>query len=450
MSLEKAFKAGRRLVVLALVVLLGAISPPGADAALSHDFSGLDRPNQVSPLEKTYRKGMQALADGHYHRALHSFRDCLKHSSDFAPAMLGMAEAFQRLHQRDKAAFWIHRAVATAPDNAHVQNSLGRLLVLQGDVSAAKQAFQRAIDLDRDLASAWASLGDLYARAQVGLAKAVAAYQQALNIDPLNGQYLYRLGLLYARQGKDVKAADALRRATRFEPDKAGPKLALAGLAERNGQWEDAAAWVDQVLARKPDYVPALWLRADIATHAGDHARAVRTLELLTRLQPDNASAWLLLGANREDNGNPKGASQAYDRAVKLKPNLAPALNNFAWIAANQGTNLDRALAMARRAVALRPAVTAFRDTLAWVYYARGDFARANGLLSKLIRTPALSGTTRTLVRYHLGMVKMQLGDRRAAGRWLKQALNEGLPAQESKQAKTALEQLSDAPGAVR
>jgi len=447
MTSERVWGASRRIGLVLLAVLLAGVVPPKAAAALDPNFSSLDGPGQPSALEKQYREGMQALADGHYQKAIGIFQACLRRSSAFAPAMLGMADAFQRQHRHDEAASWIHKAVATAPNDAHVQNSLGRLSVLQGHFDAAERAFRRAISLDPDLGSAWASLGDLYGRQQAGLAKAVSAYHHALDIDPLNGQYLYRIGLLYARQGKDAQAAKKLRRSMRFEPDKAGPRLALAGLAERHGQWEDAAAWVDQVLARQPDYVPALWLRADIASHTGDHTRAVQVLKLLVRHQPGNASAWLLLGANREDLGDYKGASQAYAHAVKLHPDLAPALNNFAWIAANQETDLDRALTMARRAVRLRPGIPAFRDTLAWVHYARQEFTRADIILEKLSKSPDLKGQTRALVAFHLGMVKAKLGDRQTAGRWLARALKAGLPARESKRAEITLKKLSGRAG---
>lgn len=67
-------------------------------------------------------------------------------------------------------------------------------------------------------------------------------------------------------------------------------------------------------------------------------------------------------------------ALRFYAKACAKKD--AMACNGYAWEAAKKGKQLDRALAAARKAVKLDPKA-AFIDTLAWVYYKRKDYARA-------------------------------------------------------------------------
>lgn len=54
-------------------------------------------------------------------------------------------------------------------------------------------------------------------------------------------------------------------------------------------------------------------------------------------------------------------------------PESATLHNNLAWAAARNGRLLDRALAHAQRAVELEPEAAGFLDTLAEVYFQRGD-----------------------------------------------------------------------------
>ena len=395
----------------------------------------------IPPLQKTYRQGVQALSDQDAQSALKLFRACLKAKPDFAEAMLGMAEAYQQLQKPGTAARWVAKALATAPNNPHVQNSLGRLKMMRGDVKAAEQAFRRALALDPGMASAWASLGLLYTRGSGRLDQAVDAYAHALKIDPLNADYLYKAGVLYARQGDDVKAADALLRASRLDPDMPGPRLGLADIAVKHQQWANALKWTDSVLTRQPAQLQALWLKTNIATRAGRPGLAAATLHTILQLQPENASAWLLLGANRQGVADWDGALKAYQKAFSIKPNLTPALNNFAWVAASQGKSLDQALEAARKAVQLQPKVAAFHDTLAWVYYARGDYGSADKILAKLAETGEENSA---LIHFHYGLVLDKQKHPKAARQWLEKALGEGLSASQAEQARALLRRLKD------
>lgn len=441
-------KISRAVICAALLSWLATGGAGPVRASQLPASTGADSPlEKGDSLRQVYRNGLQALSDKDYSTALTLFRACLRRAPGFAPAMLGLAQTYARLDEASRAVSWIRKAVQVAPDDPHVQNSLGRLQLRQGNLTAARKSFRKALALNPDLAGAWASLGDLDARTAGALDKAVDDYRRALKIDPLNAKFLYRLGTLYARQNKGVEAATALRKASRFEPDNPDPKLALAELAKRNGRFRDAMGWVEQVLARQPHLIGALWLKADIANHAGRHRVAVEALEDITGQQPQSASAWLLLGSNREGLGDPKGARKAYLQALKLRPDLVPALNNFAWIAANQGRDLDRALKMARRAVELRPKVPAFRDTLAWVYFARGDTARAEQVLARLLKVTSPGKPVGALVRLHFGLVQGRLGERKEGAHWLRQALIGGLSPANAKRARATLASLSGSPG---
>jgi tetratricopeptide (TPR) repeat protein len=70
------------------------------------------------------------------------------------------------------------------------------------------------------------------------------------------------------------------------------------------------------------------------------------------------------------------------------------------------GKDLDRALALAEKARSLSPEALTVQDTLGWLYYKKGDAAKAVELLSRVqAKTPEAP-----IVNYHLGMALYKAG----------------------------------------
>lgn len=61
-------------------------------------------------------------------------------------------------------------------------------------------------------------------------------------------------------------------------------------------------------------------------------------------------------------------------------------MNYLAYMWAERGINLDKALEYATRAVKLAPEEGAYLDTLGWVYYQRGEYGKALDFLKKAAR----------------------------------------------------------------
>jgi len=86
---------------------------------------------------------------------------------------------------------------------------------------------------------------------------------------------------------------------------------------------------------------------------------------------------YLRLGWIYQIRGNIAQAEQAYQKAIKNKPDYALAYNNLAWLYADKGIKLDRAIELAQKASELAPNEGNFLDTLGWAYYRKGDRAQA-------------------------------------------------------------------------
>jgi tetratricopeptide (TPR) repeat protein len=127
----------------------------------------------------------------------------------------------------------------------------------------------------------------------------------------------------------------------------------------------------------------------------------------------------MLLGVVFDTKGEYAKAKEHYEAVLRIDPKFGPAANNLAWIEAEHGGSLDRAVQLAQVAEEKMPQDPSVADTLGWIYYKMNTFSRAVTSLEeareKLGENP--------VVRYHLGMAYFKSGKPEAAAAELKKAL---------------------------
>lgn len=77
---------------------------------------------------------------------------------------------------------------------------------------------------------------------------------------------------------------------------------------------------------------------------------------------------------------------EAYDRVLRVVPDNALVLNNYAYYLSLRKERLDEAKTMAQHAVELEPENEIYLDTYAWVLYQNGEYAAAETQMSKAIK----------------------------------------------------------------
>jgi len=110
-----------------------------------------------------------------------------------------------------------------------------------------------------------------------------------------------------------------------------------------------------------------------------------------------------------QESGEADKAVAVYEKALEKHPNLWIAANNLAALL-SEGPDfekdLDRALALAKRAQTLRSGEPSIQDTLGWIYYRKGDVSQALEYLEKaLAREPE-----NPIFNYHMGMALYKSG----------------------------------------
>ena len=160
-------------------------------------------------------------------------------------------------------------------------------------------------------------------------ADAIAAFDNALALDPNLASALWNLSdLLFAKKDFDRSDALLVKAFANGLPD--GPKF-LIGRAigyQRSGQTDRSLKLVDgalQVTANDSE----MWLfRGRYRVDAGDCKGAAADFEQAERLQPDHAPAYASEGLARMCAGDRAGARKAFTRSLALDPNQ-PKIREF-------------------------------------------------------------------------------------------------------------------------
>lgn len=138
---------------------------------------------------------------------------------------------------------------------------------------------------------------------------------------------------------------------------------------------------------------------------------AGKTIKKLLKVNPKSFSANNFLAILYENIGKTNKAESIYKKLIKLYPHRAAvAYNNLANIFEKEG-KYKKALIYAARACAIsnnkHPLML---DTLAWLLHKNGKTEQAKNILQRLIKFIP----SQVAVRYHYGVVLMNLGDKTA------------------------------------
>lgn len=83
-------------------------------------------------------------------------------------------------------------------------------------------------------------------------------------------------------------------------------------------------------------------------------------------------SAWSSIGDAYHEKGNAKEAYKAYDKALKINPDYAPVLNNYAYYLSLENKKLRKAYNMSKKTVEAEPDNATYLDTFGWILHLQG------------------------------------------------------------------------------
>ncbi|MEP7353552.1 MAG: tetratricopeptide repeat protein, partial [Acidobacteriota bacterium] len=222
-----------------------------------------------------------------------------------------------------------------------------------------------------------------------------------------------------AGQNRMEDAVAELRRAVAAEPKRRDLQIALANLLVRSEKYDEAVSIYKSIIAKEPKAADILFKLAETFRRKGDLNLAIENFRAASQAAPTDTNSLMQLALLLDGTGRRDQAKPVYEQILKLDNNHGVALNNLAYIKAEEGVDLDSALNMAQKARQNMPNSNDVTDTLGWIYIKKNMTEEAVHTFSDLVRKAPADPN----YHYHYGKALLQKGDKQSARRELEASL---------------------------
>ncbi|MEK7383606.1 MAG: tetratricopeptide repeat protein [Elusimicrobiota bacterium] len=250
-----------------------------------------------------YLRGTLLERQGAYAGALAAYEKALSLDPTSAFIAGEAAELAIEIEDRERAEKWARRRLELAPGDPKSRLTLGRVLWARGDISAAEEELQKALE------SAPASEEAVFALVElVAVREPQRARELLEKFLKANGGHaaraLYELGRLDAQEERYGDAIDKLKRSIALDDSESAPaRLALAQVYEIRRDSAAAITEYKHLLVDEPDDLE-IWAHiGDLQTASGDLEGAREIFRGLKQKKADDpaACAWLAADAERAE-----------------------------------------------------------------------------------------------------------------------------------------------------
>jgi tetratricopeptide (TPR) repeat protein len=388
---------------------------------------------ELDPRDPEHRRKLaQALlTQGKADAALAQYQSLTELEPAEVQNYLRMVQIYRQLKKLDRAEESLLRAKQLAPGSLEViygeallYEAQGRfddaIRVLADSVAAVKANAGSLADSHRTLAVLYEQLGRLNREVE-NFPSAVNAYRELLLLNTESEKRARSLIADTYRLAKDMPRALAESgKGLELFPQDRGLLVTHALLLGENGQTDEAAGLLRGLLAKSAEDRDLYLTLAQVYERGKrfeDAELASRMAEKLASSPGENEGVWFLLGAIFERQKKFDLAEAQFKKVLQVNPQNAQVLNYFGYMLADQGTRLEEAVDLIRRALAEEPFNGAYLDSLGWVFFKQNNLAEAEAYLRKAIDRNRHDPT----IHDHLGDVLAKAGRAaQAAAEWEK------------------------------
>jgi tetratricopeptide (TPR) repeat protein len=315
------------------------------------------------------------IAKGDYGAANAALNELIQTHPELENPYLLLAQSYLMQRQYDEAGALYKRVIELFPDSPEGYYLLGAVLVVEKKMPDARVQFEKALQISPTYSQALEQLVDIDI-ADKNYTAALGRVQKQMDaLKPSATLMMYKSKIHLAEKDYDNAEKDLLK-AIELAPANNRPYILLSQLYLDTHKQQEALDRLFKFIAKTND-VPAL----------------------------------MQIGVIQQTMTNYTAARDTYEKLLAVQPKFSLALNNLAYLYCEQLNDLDRAQKFAETARDVSHGEPSTADTLGWIAYKRGDFARARALISE----SAEKLGTDSEIRYHLGLTHYMLGEEPAA-----------------------------------
>lgn len=270
------------------------------------------------------------------------------------------AKALKQQGLSDMALDALREALQTYPSFPMAHNEIGVLLADKGDLLAAEASFRNAVELDPQLAEAWANLAEAQRR-QRKLDDAAKTYQTFLEQRPKDADAYYALASIYTKQNKQAEALWAMERVLQHHYDpqsrvvkdarkraaeliklgvEATPPQAVMVAEPTDPEDPDPGKGAQPAEGPPVEMTEAAGEPGPLPAHAGDDAfrrqryvKALKAYQNAVAERPEDVILLYKVGATHAVMGNYHAALRWWRRALALDPGRAFIVHQIGLVA---------------------------------------------------------------------------------------------------------------------
>lgn len=332
-----------------------------------------------------------------------SFRKALELKPDHVDSAIALGSLFNKRKQESKGLEVMARFQKEQGPSAKLAEILGQIYIEKGQYDEAYEQLEILEAQGEDPLSTKLRMAliliekKLYDRATVKL-------EDILKEAPDSDKVRFYLAAVYEESKQDEKAIVHFKKIPADSQYFEESVVHAAYLMKGAGRLDEAISFLEQGLASKKEHAQMYAMYASLLDERGDYRKAAASLEGAIAKFPENAQLRFYYGTVSDRLGHKDKVVEQMKKVIELDPNHVQGLNYLAFTWAEDGSNLEEAEKLARRATELDPQDGYVLDTLGWILYKRERVPEAIRLLEAAHRfQPTVS-----VIAEHLGDAYMK------------------------------------------
>ncbi len=344
--------------------------------------------------------------------------EAIKYRPDFLLAKLALSQVYVAKQDYQNAIQTTGQVLQFDPNNLPARLLKTSALIGMREFGQARTDLEALLKQNPALPDAQFQLGML-SMAEKNYKQSEAIFRGFYASSPTDPRSLAGLIEVLTIQQQGDAALNLLRAEITKAPDRTDLHLVYANTAARSNRLDIAETEFRQLVAKTPKSGDLNIRLGDVLRMKGDFDGALASYAKAKEIMPNDVNAYVRQAMVMESRGSVKEAKPIYEKILTLDPDNPVALNNVAYLLAEDGTNLDQALAHATRAKQRMPNHPDVNDTLGWIYIKKNLSDNAVSIFRDLTQKYPDKST----YHYHLGMALLQKGDKPSAKKSLEVAL---------------------------
>lgn len=309
------------------------------------------------------------------------------------------------------------------PDDKEVQTELVKIYFRENESDKAFENFSSMLGKDSLSFLEKVQVGELYYNL---ITQDEQSKQVAENIFlKLSGDYpdqwipYYYLGAIALIDKRDSEAKENFLRAIQYADTSKEVYVNIGFSFFQQRETQEALMVADEGLTKFPDEYRLSYIKGLTLQQAGKEKDAIPYFEKAVEINPNDVGILSTLALAYDNQGYYAKSTETYEKALKIDPENALVLNNYAYNLSERGTELDKALSMAKVAIEKDPQNASYLDTIGWIYFKLKNYK----LAKKYIESSLAINPNSAVVLEHLGDVYNAMKDNKNALKFWKLSL---------------------------